>query len=104
MMDKKASDMHVKILTNRIERLDSAEKNAIRKLNLAKRRAEHMQHIKKAKYDEIEFRRNHKLEMRRLLEQKREQVWKPFKILYNLVLEIVIWFNLPIGQLNAEEY
>lgn len=85
MMDKKASDMHVKILTNRIERLDSAEKNAIRKLNLAKKRAAHMQQIKKAKYDEIEFRRNHKLEMRRLLEQKREQVWLTRLILHDSI-------------------
>jgi hypothetical protein len=42
MQDKKASDMHLKIMTNRIEKLESAEKNVIRKLNFAKRRAEQM--------------------------------------------------------------
>jgi prefoldin subunit 5 len=42
MMDKKASDMHIKILTNRIDKLETAEKNALHKLDLAKKRAEEL--------------------------------------------------------------
>ena len=47
--------MHLKILNNRINRLDSAERNAARKLTLAKKRAEHIAKIKKAKYDDMQF-------------------------------------------------
>lgn len=65
MMNKKASDMHVKILSNRIVRLESAEKNAIRKLNLAKKRAAQMQKVRQAKYEDVELNRNHKNEVKR---------------------------------------
>ena len=46
MMEKKASDMQLKLLTNRINMLDIAEQKAIQKLNLAKKRAEEMQKVK----------------------------------------------------------
>ena len=54
MMEKKASDMQLKILTNRIDRLDSAEKNAKRKLKLAHKRAVQIQSIKNSKYNDYQ--------------------------------------------------
>ena len=46
MMEKKASDMQLKLLTNRINMLDLAEQKAVKKLDLAKKRAEEIQKIK----------------------------------------------------------
>ena len=73
-MNKKASDMQVKILNNRIEKLDSAEIRIMRKLNLAQKRVSQIQKVRKSKYDDNEFFKNNKEQVRLLLEKKREQV------------------------------
>lgn len=66
--------MHLKILTNRIVRLDSAEQNARRKLKLAHKRALHLQAIKRSKNDDSQRLVNHKDYVSRILSQKREEI------------------------------
>ena len=94
MMEKKASDMHLKILSNRIERLDSAEKNAKRKLKLAQKRALQIQQVKRLKEEDSEKQQYFKNQKRETLLKKREEVLSMRK---NIKMNIIMNKNKNIN-------
>ncbi|CAI2370648.1 unnamed protein product [Moneuplotes crassus] len=74
MMNKKASEMNIKVLSNRILYLSTTDKKANRKLALAKKRANEMAKIKRSKFEYSQHIQDNKRRMKSQLEQRKREI------------------------------
>mmetsp|Transcript_23067 Transcript_23067/g.22936 ORF Transcript_23067/g.22936 Transcript_23067/m.22936 type:complete len:260 (-) Transcript_23067:54-833(-) len=74
MMNKKASEMNIKVLNNRIMYLNSTEQKANRQLALAKKRANEISKIKRSKFEYSQDLQNYKHHINNQLSQKKREI------------------------------